>query len=235
MKRFWDTAAIRAGDAGWEITLDGKPVRVPGGAPLRAPSAAVARALAEEWQAAGGAKGGEMSYADLPLTRIVGTGQERIAPNPEPVILELARYGQSDLLCYRADQPPALVQRQHAGWQPWLDWAARRHGARLDVTVGVTYVTQPAAALAALAAALARHDALALAALGVAVPVLGSLVLGLALADGALEAPAAHGLATIDETFQEEFWGTDPEVQARRQRIADEVAVAARLLALLRP
>ena len=235
MKRFWDSAAIAPADGGWRVTLDGKPMRVPGGAPLTLPTEPLARAVAAEWQAAGGAKGGETSYTDLPLTRITGTGQERIAPDPEPVILELARYGESDLLCYRAEQPEALAQRQHAGWQPWLDWAARRHAAPLLVTTGITHVAQPSDSLAALAAAVAEYDALALAALGVAVPALGSLVLGLALAEAALDAPTAHVLATIDETFQEQLWGTDPEVQARRARVAEEVAVAARFLALLRP
>lgn len=235
MKRFWDSAATAAVSGGWEVTLDGRPMRVPGGAVLTLPTEPLARAVAAEWQAAGGGKGGETSAADLPLTRIAGTGQERVAPNREPVILELARYGGSDLLCYRAPDPPALAARQAERWQPWLDWAARRYGAALRVTAGVRFVSQPAEALAALAAALSRYDPYALAALGVAVPALGSLVLGLALAEGALDAAEAHALATLDETFQEEFWGTDAEAQARRARVGADVAVAAHFLALLRP
>jgi chaperone required for assembly of F1-ATPase len=235
MKRFWDSAEIAPAAGRWQVTLDGRPMRVPGGAPLTLPVESLARAVAAEWQAAGGARGGETSYADLPLTRVAGTGQERIAPDPEPVVLEIARYGESDLLCYRAPDPPALALRQRDRWQPWLDWADRRFGARLLVTVGVTYVAQPVEALAALAAAVAAYDPLALAALGVAVPALGSLVLGLALADGALDAASAHALAILDETFQEEFWGTDADTLARRRRVAEDLAVAARFLELLRP
>jgi chaperone required for assembly of F1-ATPase len=212
MKRFWDTAEVERHPDGWHVLLDGKPVRVPGGAPLALPTPALADAVAAEWQAAGGVKGGEMSYADLPLTRIAGTGQQRIAPDPEPVVLELARYGESDLLCYRADQPAELVRRQATLWQPWLDWADARLGARLRVTEGVVHVP----------------------ALGVAVPALGSLVLGLALADGSLTAAAAHLLATLDETFQEEYWGAEAEAVARRRRIGDDVAAAGRVLELLR-
>jgi chaperone required for assembly of F1-ATPase len=138
------------------------------------------------------------------------------------------------LLCYRADQPAELVRRQATLWQPWLDWADARLGARLRVTEGVVHVPQPPQALAALAARVASHDALALAALGVAVPALGSLVLGLALADGSLTAAAAHLLATLDETFQEEYWGAEAEAVARRRRIGDDVAAAGRVLELLR-
>jgi chaperone required for assembly of F1-ATPase len=234
MLRFWESAEVEPTPAGFRIALDGKPVRLPGGTELCLPTRKLAEAVAAEWQVAGGRKGGRTSYADLPLTRIAGTGQVRIAPDPEPVVLELARYGESDLLCYRAAAPEALVARQAERWQPWLDWAARHYGARLSVTTGIVHVPQPAEALAALAAALAKLQPLALAALGVAVPALGSLVLGLALAEGALGPAEAYALATLDEAYQEEFWGADAEALARRQRIGEEVAVAARLLELLR-
>lgn len=234
MKRFWDTADITPVAGGWQVELDGRPMRLPGGAALTLPTAPLARAVAEEWQAAGGGRGGETSFADLPLTRIAGTGQERIAPNPEPVVLELARYGESDLLCYRAAEPPALAQRQQECWQPWLDWITQRHGVSLLVTTGIVHIAQPPKALAALAGALATRRAEALAALGVVVPALGSLVLGLALAEGALDAAEAHALSILDETFQEEFWGSDAEALARRRRVGEEIAAAARVLDLLR-
>jgi chaperone required for assembly of F1-ATPase len=235
MKRFWDIATVEPAEGGWQVALDGRPMRVPGGAVLTLPTAALARAVAEEWQAAGGGKGGDTSFAELPLTRIAGTGQERVAAQREPVILELARYAESDLLCYRAAGPSALAARQQAAWQPWLDWAERRHGAKLRVTTGVTYVAQPTESLAALAAAVAAYGAQSLAALGVAVPALGSLVLGLALAEGVLDAARAHALGCLDEMFQEQFWGADAEASARRARVAADVAVAGRFLALLRP
>ncbi len=233
MKRFWDTAEVAPNGDGWNVLLDGRPVRLPGGGPLRLGPAALAAAIRAEWQAAGDAKGGEMSYADVPLTRLAGTAQERIAADPEPMALELARYAETDLLCYRAGEP-ALVERQAARWQPWLDWAEARYDARLRVTTGVVHIAQDPAAVALLAQAVAAHDAPALAALGVAVPALGSMVLGLAMAEGRLAAAEAHALATLDETFQEELWGRDTLAVERRRRIAAELEVAGRFLALCR-
>lgn len=235
MKRFWDHAiAAPLPSGGWRILLDGRPVRIPGGPELALPAIALAEAVAAEWEAAGVGRGGETTYEDLPLTRIAGTAQARIAPDPEPVVLELARYGESDLLCYRADAPEALVRQQQERWQPWLDWAAERHGARLNVTSGIVHVAQEPKALAALAAAVATHSPHALAALGLAVPALGSLVLGLALAEGLLTAAEAHALALLDETFQADAWGRDSEAEARRARVGAEVAQATRFLHLLR-
>jgi chaperone required for assembly of F1-ATPase len=234
MKRFWQQAAIASEHSGWQVLLDGKPVRLPGGGPLVMAHRPLAEAVAAEWQQAGGAPGGEMSYADVPFTRLAGTAQDRIVPDPEPVALELARYGESDLLCYRADQPQALALREQEEWQPWLDWAESRFGAHLRVTSGVVHVAQDPAALAALAAAVSSFDAWTLAGLGLAVPGTGSLVLGLAMASGELDPVAAHGLATLDEAFQEELWGPDQEARARRARIGAELALAGRYMALCR-
>lgn len=234
MKRFWDHAATVSEPGGFGVRLDGRPVRLPGGALLHLPGRALAEAVAAEWDAAGGAKGGEMGWGDVPLTRLAGTAQERIAADPEPVILEIARYAETDLLCYHAEGPEELVQRQQAQWQPWLDWAAREHGARLRVTAGVMPVPQDTQALAALAQAVAGHPPMALAALGVAVPALGSLVLGLALARFRLDAAEAIALASLDETFQAEQWGRDDAAEERRRRMGEDVAVAARFLELTR-
>jgi chaperone required for assembly of F1-ATPase len=143
-------------------------------------------------------------------------------------------YAESDLLCYRAEFPPQLAARQQQTWQPWLDWAAERHAARLRWTTGIVHVAQAPAALAALAAATARLSPHQLAALGIAVPAMGSLVLGLALAEGVLDAERAYAIAHLDETTQIEVWGHDAEAEARLRQVAADIAVAGRLLSLLR-
>ncbi|HEX3351050.1 MAG TPA: ATP12 family protein [Acetobacteraceae bacterium] len=235
MKRFWKTADTAETEPGaWSVVLDSRPVRVPGGAPLRLDRHELAAAIAAEWQRAGGDLGGEMTYRDVPLTRLAGTAQERIAPDPEPVVLELTRYGESDLLCYRAACPEALVERQRAAWQPWLDWAAEKLGARLRVTEGVMHVAQDPAALAALAQAVALQDPLGLAGLGVLVPALGSLVLGLAVASFELSPEDAYARASVDEAFQVELWGEDADAAARRRQIREEVLLAGSFLRLAR-
>ncbi len=234
MKRFWDHAvAVPRPEGGHAVLLDGRPLRLPGGAPLATRSVALAEAIAAEWQAAGEAKGGETSMEALPLTRLLGTAQDRVVPDPAAMVEGLARYGETDLLCYRAEDP-AQAEVQAREWQPLLDWAAQTHGAALVVTVGLMPVAQPAAGQAALRAAVAAHPAEELAALGVAVPALGSLVLGLALSAGRLDAGGAHRLSILDETLQEARWGTDGEAMARRARVAADLVLAERFIALLR-
>ena len=126
------------------------------------------------------------------------------------------------------------MQRQARGWQPWLDWAALTYDAPLRVGSGVAPVRQHRDSIAALRRAVAALDMEALAGLGVAVPALGSLVLGLALANGRLDAAEAHALGALDELFQAEQWGEDAEAAARRRAVAADIALAGRFIALTR-
>jgi len=235
LKRFWETVAVEHTGSGFAVLLDGKPMHLPGGAVLRITAEPLADAIADEWRQAGGGKGGEMSFADTPLTRVAGTAQQRIAPDPAPTVDAIARYGESDLLCYRADAPEELIRRQADAWQPWLDWAALTYDAPLRIGTGIAFVKQHRDSVAALRQAVTALDIPALAALGIAVPALGSLVLGLALSEGRLDAATAHRLGSLDELFQAEAWGEDAEAAARRRAIAADIALAERFLQLTRP
>lgn len=232
IRRFWDTASLTEGPDGYAVMLDARPMRIPGGTPLRIASRALADAIAAEWQAAGGAKGGTLTYDAVPLTRLAGTAQDRIAPDPAPTARELARYAETDLLCYRAARPEALVVRQARAWQPWLDWLHERYGARLEPTEGVMFRAQAPEALARVQALMAAQTPAMLAGLGIAIPSLGSAVLGLALAEGALDAVTAHQTATLDELFEVEQWGEDADAERRRAQVAADVALADRFMRL---
>ncbi len=229
MKRFWTAVESQPEADGFAIVLDGKPLRLPGGTMLRVQGRAMAAAVADEWQAIEA----DFTWDLLPLTRLVGTAQDRIAPDPAPVVAALAAYGETDLLCYRAEDP-RLAARQATAWDPMLEWVAERLGAPLRATVGVMPVAQDAASLDALRAVVTRQDAWALAGLGVMVPALGSLVLGLAVAEGLLAPAEAVAAAHVDEVFQQEFWGLDDDAAIRAAGVSSDVALAARFLVLSR-
>ena len=232
MKRFWDTVELAQAGEEHRILLDGKPINLPNGGVLHVGPPALAAAIAEEWRVAGGAKGGDMSFADTPLTRIAGTARERIALNPAPTQDAIARYGETDLLCYRAEIPRALADRQHQSWQPWLDWATAAFDAPLRVTSGVVPVRQHHDSVNALRRRVGAYDPYVLAGLGIAVPALGSLVLGLALAEGRLDAAEAFVLGALEELFQLEQWGEDEEAAHRRENVAADIALAERFIRL---
>ncbi len=209
-RRFWQRAEVRPRDDGFAVALDGRPLRTPAGAPLLLPTAALAAAVAAEWQALTA----EILPERLPFTRAANSAIDRVAPQRAAVVEAIADYGGTDLLCYRAEGPATLVARQAAGWDPWLEWAARTLSAPLLPVTGVMHRAQPPESLAALHAAVAAEDAFGLAALHELVTLSGSLVLGLAVARGALDAAAAWELSRLDETWQAEQWGLDSDAEA---------------------
>lgn len=232
VRRTWREVRVVRQAGGFAVQLDCKPLSLPSGTALVLTTRELAEAVAAEWLSQG--EGEVIRMDDIPLTRLAGTAQERITPDPGPTRAALAAYGRSDLLCYRAAAPEALIRREEALWQPWLDWAAKELNAPLKATRGVMPLRQDPESLAALDRALERSDVPVLAALGVAVPALGSLVLGLALAAARLSAADAIAAAFADEIFQAGIWGEDRVAAAKRAAIGAEVHLAERYLALAR-
>lgn len=229
-KRFWTEALAVETEAGWGVALDGRPLQTPARAALAIPSRAVAEAMAAEWNGAGAV----FDPLAMPTTRAVNTAIDRVAPNRAAVAEEIAAYGESDLLCYRAEAPEALAAREAAAWDPWLDWIRETWDAPLVCAAGVLHVAQPPMSVARLRALVGGRDAFALTPLHEMVALSGSLVLGLAVAEGALEAGEAWAISRVDETWQAEQWGEDAEAAEAAARKAADFAAAARLAALLK-
>lgn len=216
MKRFYKEVAARVSDGGFELTLDGRLVRTPAGETLRVPSSALARALAGEWSA----QRERIEPATMPLTSLAYTALDRVAPNRDDVVAEVAAFGASDLLCYRAEEPDSLVALQSRQWDPYLKWAADALSARLVITHGIMPVTQNEGALAALYGHVDALDSFRLTALHGLTSGLGSLVLGLAAQAGFRDMAAIWDASRVDEDFQADSWGRDAEsetVEAHRR------------------
>ncbi len=229
MKRFYREASVVPAAGGYHVTLDGRPARTPAKQPLVLPTHAAAQAVAAEWAA----QPDEIAPADMRLTRLAHTAIDRVAPDRTSVLDEVARFAATDLVCYRADAPADLVARQREAWQELVDWAAERYDAPLAATAGVLPAAQPEAALAALRRAIEAYDDFALTALHAATAATGSLVIGLALGEGRIDAERAYAAACLDELFQAERWGEDREAAARRDALREDIAAASRFLALL--
>jgi chaperone required for assembly of F1-ATPase len=226
MKRFYKAASARGG----EVLLDERPVRTPARRPLALPNDALAAAVAEEWNA----HGEELRPRTMPLTGLANAAIDRVAPDKEAFARGLAHYGESDLLCYRAEGPPSLVARQAAVWDPILAWARRRFDVNFEVTSGIMHCPQPADTVAQLAQAVLVREPFELAALSPLVTISGSLAVALALAEEAIDLETAWAAATLDEAWQAEHWGEDAEATARLEARREEFEAAERFLRLLR-
>lgn len=230
MKRFYNRAHAEQQEGGYGIALDGRSVKTPGKRHLIVPNEALAMAIAGEWDA----QESEIRPATMPLTRLATTTADRVATQREAIVQQTAQYAATDLVCYRATHPPALAARQHAIWQPLIDWAESRYDASLTVTTGVIPRSQSATSLRALTAAVAELDDFTLTALRAATAASGSLVVALALLEGRLDAQDAFAASQLDESFQIEAWGEDAEQAERRRALAADIDAAVRFVSLLR-
>ena len=226
MKRFYKEVLVTDARG---IMLDARAVRTPKKALLTLPTVALAEGVAEEWRA----QGEVIKPETMKLTGLANAAIDVIMADPAGFATGLTLYGESDLLCYRADDPPALLARYAEEWEPLLAWAQARYDVTFTRVSGIMHQPQPPETLARLATAIASYPAFALAALSQIVTISGSLVIALAFAQRQIAPDAAFDAAHLDELWQAEQWGEDwMAADARALRRAD-FAAACRFLRLL--
>ncbi|MEP1964967.1 ATP12 family chaperone protein [Tateyamaria sp.] len=208
-KRFWTDTTTEQGAAGWTVHLDGRVLKTPAKVTLTLPTGALAQAVAAEWDA----QDGDIDPSSMPFTRSANAAIDKVAIQHGEVADMLAAYGDADLLCYRADAPAELVERQNAMWNPYLEWAAEILMARLHPRTGVIHESQDSVALAELSKRVHALTEFELAAFHDLVSLSGSLILGFAAAQDLHPAPTIWAASRVDEMWQEEQWGEDEEAQ----------------------
>lgn len=222
-KRFYKQAQVgeNTGD-GFSLLLDGKQVMTPARKALTAPVRELAEAMAKEWEA-------QVEVIDpfaMPVTRLANVIIDGVSKAPQPIIDEIVQYLGSDLVCYRADTPPGLVEKQKVEWDPVLEWARDKLGARFILVEGVVFAAQPEQAIAAAAASIPQ-DAWRLGAVASIMTLTGSALIALAVDAGALDPAAGWKAAHGDEDYQMSQWGLDDMALARREgRFAEYMAAA---------
>lgn len=209
-KRFWKEARVEQAETGYAITLDGRAVKTPAKRPLHLPTRAMAMAIAQEWDA----QQDVINPNTMPATRTANAAIDKVTVQHAEVAEMLAAYGDSDLLCYRADAPEELVARQAEHWDPMLDWAEQTLATRLETRTGVMHVPQDQRALEILRRRTHGLDAFELAAFHDLVSLSGSLILGFAATLDARPAGDLWQISRLDELWQEEMWGEDADATA---------------------
>ncbi|MDD7971619.1 ATP12 family chaperone protein [Roseinatronobacter alkalisoli] len=209
-KRFWKNAVVEAADGRFTVTLDGRALKTPAKAPLVVPTRAFAELIAAEWHA----QGDVVNPETMPATRAANAAIDKVRGQKAEVTDMIAAYGDSDLICYRAEAPQKLVEREAQVWDPFLDWAAHRYGTRPVAYTGVMHAPQPSELLANMQADIERLDAFELTAFHDLVSMSGSLIIGLATIDKFATPEELWAASRVDEDWQTEQWGADEEAEA---------------------
>lgn len=228
MKRFYKTVEVKQKQAGWSVLLDGKAIKTPAKKALLLPGKSLAKTIAYEWDT----QEQEIQPLAMPMMRLAATTLDQIKKERDKHLDALSAYASTDLLCYRS-QASGLAERQSQYWDPWLVWAKESLGLSLVITEGIMPVHQAETIPMRAHTLLSRLDNWQLAAHLVLIQSTGSFVLGLAVAQGQLNAAEASMLADIEADFQSELWGEEPEAQAVKASKSRDIFEAARFLQLL--
>lgn len=222
-KKFYDQVNVQSADDGFTIMLDGRPIKTPAGSALKISSQPLAQKLVEEW--AGQTE--TINPDTMLMTALCCTMIDRVVPKKSEVVSQLLQFAETDMLCYRAEEPQEFALRQHEAWQPLIDWAADTYGAPLQVTKGIIPIPQPQTSLDSLASAVEGLCDWELTALSITTPIAGSLIVGLSLVKNRIDTEQAISIIQLDEDYQNEQWGTVEEAQQRRQNTRREIEAAA--------
>jgi chaperone required for assembly of F1-ATPase len=201
-------------DAGFTIALDGRSIKTPAKRALVVPILSLAEMIAAEWQA----QGETLDPGLMPATRLANSVIDGVVDRRADVVEDLVAFAASDLLCYRAEHPERLVERQTLVWDPILDWVDERYGARFLVGDGIVHVAQDPEAIARVAQAVADHSAFTLGGLHSLTTLTGSVLIALAVREGHLDADAAWVAGNLDDLWSLEVWGHDEEAAHRLQQ-----------------
>ena len=229
-RRFYREVGIAERDGAFAVLLDGKPAKTPRGASLQLPSLALAEAIAEEWRA----QGEHLAPSNMLLTGLANAAIDRASTQRGQVIEHILAFGRSDLVCYRAEAPASLVERQKETWDPLLAWAWEKYKLRLLSDMGISYIEQPMDAAVRMRELASALDEFLLAAFEPATALTGSFILALALIDGHIGAEQAFAAAQLDELYQAGKWGRDSEAEQRRGRLFAELNAIELFVRLLR-
>ncbi|MDI2090279.1 ATP12 family chaperone protein [Commensalibacter oyaizuii] len=233
LRRFWDHVHLQEHENGFQILLDTRPVKLPQKTVLHIKNKVLAQKIVKEWEQAGSKKGDVFSFEQLPLTRMVGTMIEKIIPNRNMYVDVLIPYLNGDLLCYHADTPKQLVNKQQEYWLPLVHWFQERFSVQLITKTGIMPITQSPITVQTVQNYLSNLTDGELTAFAVLVPLLGSIILTCAMKENQINAKYAFELAYLDETVQAEIWGYDSQQQGRLDKICKDIEEASEFLELI--
>ena len=226
-RRFFKEVTVSSDNG---IMLDTRVLKTPLKAVLKLPMPALAEAIAAEWRE----QGEHIRPLSMPITRLANTAIDRVGAERDKIKAEILEFAGSDMVCYRAESPPALISRQAELWDPVIDWARSVTDAPFVVTTGVMHVEQPEAAIKAFAVHLHAMDDFTIAVLHNLTTLTGSALLAAMIEARAIDSRAAWAAAFADEDWQIEQWGEDEEASLLRARRLKEFEACCRFLATLR-
>ncbi|KAL7869023.1 hypothetical protein AOLI_G00130110 [Acnodon oligacanthus] len=204
-KKFYQDVTISQGEGGlYEINLDRRKLKTPGGKLFTVPNEALAIAVATEWDA----QKDTLKFYTMHLTTLCNTALDNPTHRDKDQIISAAlKFLDTDTVCYRVEEPPGLVELQKNEWDPVLDWIEKRYNVVIGSSFSIMGPQIPEETKETFRQHLGSYNVWSLIGLEYVINQLKSVVLSFGLIDRHLTVEQAVLLARLEEEYQIQRWG----------------------------
>lgn len=238
MKRFYKMVSIEPAaeqEAVHHILLDGRPVKTQSGARLLVPNETIAHQVMEEWAN----QEDEIDPDTMPLTQILNTAIDHVPLQRGAMAQNVLRYLDTDLLCYLAEKPEALVEAQEKVWGPWREWFGQEFGTPLKTTSGLAALKQDQKAHDALTQYVNNLGDMHFTVLQLVTPLSGSVIMAAAFVEERARPDDVIAAAFVEEDFKDSLYdadkyGADPLIEKSKKAAHTDLSAAQHILKALR-
>ncbi|XP_067317607.1 ATP synthase mitochondrial F1 complex assembly factor 2 [Anolis sagrei] len=221
-KRFYQDVTISQGEGGFEISLDHRKLKTPQAKLFTVPSETLALAVATEWDS----QRDTIKPYTMHLTTLCNTALDNPSQRTKDQIIGAAlKFLETDTICYRVEEPPALVELQKNEWDPVIEWAEKRYNVTIGSSTSIMGPSIPQSTKDVFISHLASYNTWALQGIEYMITQLKSLILSMGLLDKHLTVEHAVLLSRLEEEYQIQRWGNvewahDYDLHEMRSRTA---------------
>lgn len=204
-KRFYQDVSISQCDGGlYEINLDRRKLKTPGGKLFTVPNEALAIGVATEWDA----QCDTLKFYTMHLTTLCNTALDNPTQRTKDQMISASlKYLETDTVCYRVDEPHGLVDLQQNEWDPVLHWIENRYNVTIGSSSSIMGPEIPEATKDTFRQHLKSYNFWSLTGLEFVITQLKSVVLSLGMIDRHLSVEKAVLLSRLEEEYQIRQWG----------------------------
>ena len=225
MKKFYKSVTLtEKTDNGFGLLLDNKPVQTPARKTFFIHSLNIAKLIVKEWEG----QTDKILPQTMPVSQMAMTLIDRVIPYREKLANEILGYIDTDLICYRTDEPIQYRRVQEEKWNPFVDWFQRKFNLSLEVTSGLSPLTQSNDIHHVIQKYISSVNNAYFMALYLATLGTGSIILALAFVhkdftvDEILEASFAEEKLK-DEIYLGDIYGSAPDQERKYQNLKTEL------------
>ncbi|XP_054036254.1 ATP synthase mitochondrial F1 complex assembly factor 2 isoform X1 [Dryobates pubescens] len=189
---------------GYEINLDHRKLKTPQAKLFTVPTEALAIAVATEWDS----QKDTIKFYTMHLTTLCNTALDNPTQRSKAQLIRAAvKFLDTDTVCYRVEEPPALAELQKNEWDPIVAWAEKRYNVTIGSSTSILGPNIPASTKETFISHLASYNMWALQGIEYVITQLKSLILSMGLIDRHITVEKAVLLSRLEEEYQIQRWG----------------------------